>query len=195
MKSLMARSDSPLVVGLSPVLGQAWSLALTRLGHLRAHLLARPGRAVVLDTETTDFNGALVELSIVDAHDGATLFSSLVNPGASETISAEANRVHGITDQMCRTQPSLPQLWPAVTEAVGQRTLTAWNAPFDEEVLRRECRRYQLPLLPGRWVCLMRMDAQCRGGARWRRLNAGHRALGDAQAAQQVLRQHIQEAR
>jgi hypothetical protein len=57
----------------------------------------RPGAAVVLDTETTDLAGVIVELAIVDSCTGKTLFDTLVNPGDVE-VSDGARAVDGITD-------------------------------------------------------------------------------------------------
>lgn len=44
-----------------------------------AQLLA-PGVGVILDTETTDLDGRIIEISIIDAATGAVLMDQLINP-------------------------------------------------------------------------------------------------------------------
>lgn len=65
----------------------------------QARALLEPGRAVILDTETTTLYGRTVEIAVVDAATGKKLMDTLVNPGDAE-ISDGARWVHGITDEM-----------------------------------------------------------------------------------------------
>lgn len=146
------------------------------------------GRAVVLDTETTGLHGQVCELSIIDAATGAVLFDSLIRPTCP--IEPEAIAVHGIAERDLADAPTLAQAWPAITWALGDGLITAYNAPFDRETLQRSTAAAGLPIGPQfharRWRCIMR----ARGRAerrRWQRLDADHRALGDAHAARRVL--------
>lgn len=46
-----------------------------------AQQMLEPGIACILDCETTDLDGAIIELAIIDAATGNTLFDSLIDPG------------------------------------------------------------------------------------------------------------------
>lgn len=61
-----------------------------------ARAMLEPGRAVILDTETTDLHGAVCEIAVIDAATGGTLLDTLVNPGVP--IQPGAHAVHGISD-------------------------------------------------------------------------------------------------
>jgi DNA polymerase III subunit epsilon len=145
-------------------------------------------RAVILDTETTDLYGSVVEVAAVDPW-GRVLLDSLVNPEVP--IAAEASAVHGILDRDVAAAPTLGELLPRLQAVIGSRPVLAYNAPYDRRVLLDDAAR--LSLDPGRlahdrtWGCLMRVRASLMGG-RWKRLEAGHRAADDAAAASKVLR-------
>lgn len=160
--------------------------------HQARKLLAREDVAIV-DTETTDLNGVVLELAIIDLA-GQTLFHSLINPESH--VSPGARSVHQITDKELAAAPTLPQIWPAVVEALAGRTLLlAYNADFDSGILEYSARRYGLEPLVQKWRCLMRLYAKFVGewseyweSYRWQPLNGGHRALGDVLAALDILR-------
>lgn len=157
-----------------------------RLARQRARWWLRPHRAVILDTETTDFDGEIIEISIVDAASGKTLLDTLVQPLGP--ICPEASAVHGITDDMCRSAPRWTEVGPKVCEILGRHQLAlAYNAPFDRRCIEADCRRHHLPVPTVRWRCVMRLDAAARQSRRWRRLDAGHRAHGDTLAARDLL--------
>ena len=42
--------------------------------------LLEPGVGVILDTETTDLDGRIIEISIIDAATGTVLMDQLINP-------------------------------------------------------------------------------------------------------------------
>lgn len=145
------------------------------------------GSTVVLDTETTDLDGQICELSIVDAH-GIVLLDTLVRPLCP--VSPDASAVHGITDADLSTAPTLAQLWPTITWLLHDARIAAYNAPFDRDALSHSCAAHGIDpgriTDPRRWTCIMRARSHIER-RRWQRLNAGHRALGDAQAARDVL--------
>lgn len=157
----------------------------------RARRLLHAG-AVVIDTETTDFDGEVIEIAVIDARTDSILLDSLVHP--TGPINPEATRVHKITDQMCADAPTWPELWPQLAAVLADRPLVAFNAPFDQGRIAADCARHQLAAPQQRWTCLMRLDARHRRSNRWRTLAAaglggGHRAKDDAIAAARLLRQ------
>ncbi len=174
--------------------------------------LADP-RAVILDTETTDLDGYLVEIAVIDTA-GAVLLDTLVNP--KQPISAGARSVHGITDEMVAGAPTFAAIFQQLDALLTDRTVIAYNAAFDRGILINEVyrmlaarpvvaespeRRYQRLndvwkawVGRQRWACAMETYAafcgdwsNYHGNYRWQPLGGGHRALGDAQACLAVI--------
>ncbi|MFC7331357.1 3'-5' exonuclease [Marinactinospora rubrisoli] len=165
----------------------------TEVGDVIRHARAavEPGVAVVLDTETTGLEGAIVEIAIIDAATGEALLDTLVHPGEVE-MEPGAQRVHGITTAMLDGAPAWDRVWPRVAAAIGGRTILAYNADFDRGRIRADCARYGID--PGRlatstaWRCLMEDRSVYTRVSGWMPLGGGHRALGDAAAALELLR-------
>ena len=82
----------------------------------------RRNDAVILDTETTDLHGDVIQLSVIDLH-GTTLPSTLVKP--LSPISDTAARVHGITDADVAGAPWMAEIAPPAAgghpQQVGSR--------------------------------------------------------------------------
>jgi DNA polymerase III epsilon subunit-like protein len=159
-------------------------------------LLGCGDTAAIIDTETTDLEGVVLEVAAI-ALDGTVLFHSLVNPECR--VSPGARAVHGISDEELAAAPPLPVVWPRLVEALAGRTLLmSYNAEFDSGILDTSARRYGLEPLVQRWRCLMTLYAAYVGdwsdyweSYRWQPLNGGHRALEDCQAALGVLREMV----
>ncbi|GHB76289.1 hypothetical protein GCM10010331_75250 [Streptomyces xanthochromogenes] len=152
--------------------------------------LLEPGRAVVLDTETTDLSGYTVEIAVIDAATGKKLMDTLVNPGDAE-ISDGARWVHGITDEMVADKRPFEKVLPRLRKVTKGRVVLAYNAEFDRSAVLRDVARAgkkPMHLEPwDSWYCLMNAYADWLGSRRWLRLGGGHRAAGDCEAARQVL--------
>jgi DNA polymerase III epsilon subunit-like protein len=154
-----------------------------------ARAMREPGTAVILDTETTDLDGYVAEIAVVNAATGETLLDTLVNPGCP--IEDGARWVHGISDADVAGAPPWAEVLPRLLAVTADRTILAYNAAFDAGIIAGHTARDGLD--PGhldddgRWACLMgrRSDWQLR----WRRLplGGGHRALGDCQTAYELL--------
>ncbi|MCS0606014.1 3'-5' exonuclease [Streptomyces sp. LP11] len=151
--------------------------------------LLEPGRAVVLDTETTDLHGHTVEIAVLDAATGKKLMDTLVNPEAP--ISDGARWVHGITDEMVADKRPFEKVLARLRKVTKGRTVLAYNAEFDRSVVLRDIARTgkrPMHLEPwSNWYCLMEAYAAWVGSHRWLRLGGGHRAAGDCEAARRVL--------
>ncbi len=162
-----------------------------RVARIRFWARARLRRndAVILDTETTDLDGDVIQLSVIDLR-GTVLLSTLVRP--TSPISDTAILVHGITDTDVADAPSMREVAHQLHAVIGDKWLLAYNAPFDREALLRGLDLAQIA--PGRlagskhWRCLMRLRAATEDG-RWTKLGGPHHALGDCIAALQVLAQ------
>ena len=143
--------------------------------------------AVILDTETTDLFGHVVQVSVIDLA-GQVLLSTLVRPNAK--ISPAATAVHGICDQDLQDAPSLEAVAAQLLEATRDRQLLAYNAPYDRQVLATGLRDVGVDPAhladPQNWVCLMRARSLVEGRG-WVALGGPHHALGDCLATLEVL--------
>ena len=137
---------------------------------------------VYLDTETTGlaFNRGdrIVEIAIVDDQ-GRILINSLVNP--ERYIPRSASDIHGITDWMVRSKPTLSQLMPEISRAIHGRAVIIYNAPFDVSFFPDRLHS------ANRVLCAMGEFTKLNGG-RNRRLEVaaelvGHRWTGDKHRA------------
>jgi hypothetical protein len=156
----------------------------------QARACLEPGRAVVCDWETTDLGGVGIEIAVIDAATGAVLLDTLVSPDGVP-VEDGARAVHGITDGQLATAPLWRDVAPQFLAATAGKTILAYNASFDASTTTITHEHAGLPAgqLPpwGQWWCLMEALRIWRRVGRWSRLGGGHRALGDAEAARQVL--------
>lgn len=143
--------------------------------------------AVILDTETTDLFGQVIQVSVIDLT-GQVLLSTPVRP--TTEVSPEATAVHGIRDEDLQDAPALPAIAAQLLEATRGRQLLAYNAPYDRQVLAAGLRAAGVDPahLADRenWVCLMRARSLVEGGG-WVTLGGPHHALGDCLATLEVL--------
>ena len=147
--------------------------------------LLEPGIGVILDTETTDLDGRIIEISIIDAATGTVLMDQLINPQGAP-IYAEARTVHHISPDDLATAPTFTQVRPRLEDVVADRVIMAWNAPFDRERVEAEYALLGMGMPVWDWCCLMRLEASLLG-CRWRKLGGPHRCLGDVLAARERL--------
>jgi DNA polymerase-3 subunit epsilon len=164
-------------------------------------LLARPvGEVLLLDTETTDLDGEIIELAILDTA-GELRYSRRFRPRGE--IAAGAARVHGLTAEMLAGEPTWADEWPAIASVLGQaQVLLIYNARFDVARIWHTCAIHGCSspeiLPPAR--CLMHVYARFVGewdsrhsSYRWQRLpGAGHSAADDCRAALAVLKKMAQ---
>jgi DNA polymerase-3 subunit epsilon len=168
----------------------------------QARIWVRSPRTVILDTETTDLDGYLVQIAIIRAHDGAVLLDTLVNPQAH--ISDGAKLIHFITEDRVADAPTFAQIADDIVALLRGRRIVIYNADFDRTVLQREVMRKRdygwrqaidFWKKGYRWRCAMELYAQFygdwsdyHGDYRWQRLPGGdHTALGDARATRDLL--------
>jgi hypothetical protein len=159
-----------------------------------ARAMLEPGAAVVLDTETTDLDGVVIEIAVLDAATGEVLLDTLVDP-AGTPINPAARAVHGITDVELAEAPAWAAVYPQLLQVIGDRHVLAYNAAFDCDVITRTTAAAGLDAAPleqlrtgDRWGCLMNARSDWARLWRWLPLGGGHRARGDALDALRVLR-------
>jgi len=156
---------------------------------------------VVLDTETTGigYSAEIVEIGVIDAR-GEPLLSTLVRPQAG-VIPAAVTRIHGISSADVRDAPSFADIYDALLGVTAGKRILAWNAPFDERMVRQSATLWGRRERIDPFECAMRAYAQARGlpGGRAKLERAAietgvlsaatqrHRAIDDALLTLQVL--------
>lgn len=185
---------------------------------LEARKLLETPNAVIVDTETTDLRGYLVQIAVIDMT-GAVLLDTLVNPQAP--ISLGAQRIHGLTVGALADAPTFAQIADQVMTLLHGRTVVVYNAAFDREILTNEVWRLtaarngiagERPMaawpdaqrwISGcTWACAMEVWSQFvgewnprYGNFRWQPLPGGdHSAAGDAAATLSVIQRMAADA-
>ena len=78
-------------------------------------------------------------------------FSTLINPECD--FSPFNMRIHHITPEMVKDAPTFPEIAPVLCGFIGDDVLVAHNAPFDIDVLRKMCIRYDLEVPEYEYLC------------------------------------------
>jgi len=120
-------------------------------------------RPVYLDTETTGTgaNDEIIEVGIVD-DDGKVLFESLVKPVG--TVGTDAQRVHGIRDEMLAAAPRWMHVWPKIEGVLAGKAVGIYNADFDLRMLQQTHAKYKMRwFFPGETFCIMKLFARFYG--------------------------------
>lgn len=107
-----------------------------------------PPRIIAVDVETTGLSalrgGRIIEIGAVAVDESGITdeFHSLVDPGAH--ITAQAQRVHGITNAMLSGKPKPEAVLHDLFRYIEGSVLVAHNASFDVTFLRHEFGRLGL---------------------------------------------------
>jgi DNA polymerase III subunit epsilon len=123
------------------------------------------GEFVIFDSETTglEAHDEFIQVGVVD-HTGAVLVDALVRPQAP--IHPKAQAVHGFSAADLADAPPFTEVFPALRDALTDRTVIAYNVDFDSRILFQACRRYALHDVPvASWQCAMKRYAGYLG--RW----------------------------
>jgi DNA polymerase-3 subunit epsilon len=179
----------------------------TRLAHDReesrrwARKLLERSDWAILDTETTGLDGAaeIVQVAVL-APDNTTLIDTLVRPHSR--IPFDAVAIHGITDAMVAEAPHYPIVHPRLLDVLQGRLIVAYNAQFDQRMLRQTALSHRLANLPSQWDCAMEQYSRFvgqwssrRGSYAWVPLprpdappGYKHQAIDDCRATLAVIR-------
>jgi DNA polymerase III subunit epsilon len=194
-----------------------WQRDRAKAARWAADLLARPpGEVLILDSETTDLDGYLVELAITDTT-GRVVFGARLTPPVD--VGDEAAAIHGLTGAHVDEMVPFTAIVEPLEAVLFDRTVVIYNATYDTDILFRELERHYDTQLwsvhrpwdsgyPARWLshstweCAMaRYSAFVGeihpyfGDYRWQRLPGGdHTALGDCLATLDVLHTMAAEA-
>lgn len=99
----------------------------------------------VIDTETTSFEGGIVEIASVDIESGEICnpMSDFVRP--PEAIGFEAMAIHHITEDMVADAPLISEV---IGRYLGANVYVAHNAAFDKG---------KLPQIDAPWICTLKL--------------------------------------
>ncbi|MCP5203338.1 MAG: 3'-5' exonuclease [Pseudomonadales bacterium] len=108
-----------------------------------------PDDYIVLDTETTglpDENGlpdiVTLGITVVRHREIATSTEFQIRP--QKPISAEAQSIHGITNEQAAEFESFDAQWQRIAEYLKDQLIVIHNASFDWPILRDNVERYEL---------------------------------------------------
>lgn len=164
-------------------------------------IIDNPGRYTVLDCETTDLQGEIIDLAIVGL-DGTVLFNELIRPTCK--IEEGAMAVHEISEAMVKDARTFKEAWPDISLVLEGKTIITYNAVFDEGRFEYTAKVHGITPPVLEWQCLMLAYAGFwgiqgkYGGFRWQKLKDAceqqgipfsqeHRALSDAQAVVKLI--------
>ncbi|WP_331746623.1 3'-5' exonuclease (plasmid) [Streptomyces halstedii] len=157
-----------------------------------AYAMLQPQASVLIDLETTGLDSCarIVEVAVVNTHDGSVALDTLLDPGVR--IPPAATAVHRITDAMVTALPGWDAVLPQVLAVTRGRKALSYNADFERRLIAQHSRFLGLDAAQLKseetWGCVMKQRSAWLGTTSWRRLSGGHRALGDCLAALDVLK-------
>lgn len=159
-----------------------------------------------LDTETTGIRSTaeIIEVCVLD-HDGSVLMDTLVKPRSAITL--EAQRIHGIDDDLVAKAEVWPSIWPRLESIMQGRTIGIFNADFDLRLMKQSHQAAGLTwrVPESELFCIMHLYAQFYGewdrhrrSYRWQSLEKArrhcrlqlpnsHRARADTMLTRAVL--------
>ena len=147
-----------------------------------------------LDTETTGLGNAfIVEIAVLSRY-GSVMLNTLVKP--PKPIPEEAQRIHGISNEMVADAPEFPAIYPRLKEVIERQHVCIYNAGFDTAIINNCVKYYGLEPIEYGSTCAMEWYAQFYGdwssywgNYKWQKLpNGGHRAKEDAFACYELVK-------
>lgn len=111
--------------------------------------------AVIVDTETTgvDNKAQICEIGMIDALTGDILLSTLVKPTVE--IPQGAIDVHGISNEMVADAPCWRDIFGHYLSLVRGKKIYAYNAKYDERLVKQTSEIHNIPGLRYPWVDVM----------------------------------------
>lgn len=147
---------------------------------------------VILDTETTDLHGEIIEIAVIDMQ-GNTILDQRIKPLGG--INPEAEMVHGISLEYLADCPTFAEVYEDIKQAIEQKIVVIYNADFDRARLEADCDRHDLEPIKFAYDCAMKFYAQYYGewssywgSYKWQPLNGTHGALGDCVATLDLIK-------
>ncbi len=158
---------------------------------------------IVIDTETTGLTheDEIIEIAIVNCDTGNTLMNTLVRPSDMSKVANNGGAsIHKINPDVLTIVPTFQDIADELYDILRAYHVVAYNAAFDIPAIQREFFRVKLPIPVINGTCAMRMFSAYMGIGDWLSLAEAcsilgidvgeqHRALGDALATCEVIKQ------
>lgn len=152
--------------------------------------------ALVIDTEASggSFWDEIIDIAVIEAGTGRILFNSLIKP--TTPLNYYASKIHKISEKDLIKAPKFTDIYQELSFVLDNRTILAYNASFDQRLLRQSYQKYFLDPPHSSFECLMNAYEKYRGYKYSTLTNAclemsakpgSHRALTDALAAGRLL--------
>lgn len=148
---------------------------------------------VILDSETTDLHGEIIDLAIINLA-GEVVYNQRFYPVSA--IAPGAQAVHGLTAEMLAGEPRFADEWAKIRQILeAARLVLIYNAAYDTRVLQHTCQLHDVESIELPAQCVMEQYSQWYGewssyhrDYRWQSLPGGdHTALGDCRATLEVV--------
>lgn len=126
--------------------------------HIWSQNMLMSKNVIILDTETTGLpqkkNAEVIQVAAINVQ-GDLLFDYLIKP--KYKIPLRTTKIHGIDNEDVEDAPVFPEIHQELNDYLKGKTVIAYNAKFDREVLSRTCQLYKLPdFAPNKWLCAMK---------------------------------------
>ena len=149
---------------------------------------------LILDSETTDLYGEIIELGVIDLT-GNEIYHSRFKPVLA--IAPGAQRVHGISADDLAECPDFAGEYPKIRDLLeGAGKVLIYNAPYDVGCLQITCDKHGVERFDFNAECLMAWYAMYVNNwshyyrdYKYPALGGDHSAVGDCRAALSVLRE------
>ena len=117
---------------------------------------------VFLSVESTDLNGRIIKIQIVD-HQGNFLLDTLVHPRWKIKENCEASRKHRITNAIAKDAPRWKDLLPTIKKLTAGKKVIVYNDKFVNAVFYTTSAKYKTEFITLDLFCLMAATAQIIG--------------------------------
>jgi len=163
-------------------------------GSFDAHIWAKEalesGDFLILDTETTGLltyeKVEVIQIAIIDT-EGNVLLNEIIKP--KYKIPPRTTKIHGIDNAAVIDKPAFDMFYEKIRDIVKDKTIVAYKAEFDKEILKRSAAIYGLPEIVAKWQCAMRAYKAYQEFPRNCPLPyASHTALNDCRAVLAILK-------
>ena len=146
--------------------------------------------AVIVDTETTgllDYKKAeVIELAVLTVR-GKVLYSSRFRPRYK--IPKRVIKIHGITNEEVANNHTFGEEYSNFAEQLHGKTVIAYNADFDREIIERTCGFYKKVHPECRWQCAMHVYRVFQESGKWLKLpESKHNAVDDCKAVLKIIK-------
>lgn len=112
---------------------------------------------VAIDFETANTHEAICSIGMVKYSDGKEVdtFYSLINP--DEPFYFMNSHINGIYEEDVQEEKNFKDIFPEITNFIGESFLVAHTAQNDMRYLRKAIERYDLPKIENEYICSMRI--------------------------------------